>query len=337
MRHWTARSKAGRAYQGAGVTSRTGPLRATHVPKQLSRWVHRGRVSAKLRAMLVLRWTRAAAVQLVRLGGAGLRAGALLPIAALLFACGGQSKAGELAAGGPEAAGLSTSGPGAAGGAPSNRFAVCPTPLGSAAELALTPRADTNLELLALTLDTGKLTATQATYERVVADVETIRASAPSLESLAFWPPHDGHTLTITFGSDAMDAFGAGTYTAWDCLLDAYRAQIGPVIDVFPTYAPTLYLDGIFDMPRLAELFRQLPDVSVDINDTSGRRTLCARREGEHYEYVVDRGTGSCVAASPCTGSARQYSSDAPGEVTAGEIWFAADAPAPGWFRDACE
>jgi hypothetical protein len=43
---------------------------------------------------------------------------------------------------------------------------VCPTPLGTAEELALTPRVDTNLELLALTLDTGHITATQATYER---------------------------------------------------------------------------------------------------------------------------------------------------------------------------
>ncbi|MEY4544474.1 MAG: hypothetical protein RL685_669 [Pseudomonadota bacterium] len=276
--------------------------------------------------MLVFGLRRTAAVRLWLLGEA------------LLFACGGQGKEGEPAADGPEASALSPSGPGvAARGAPSNRFAVCPTPLGSAEELALTPRADTNLELLALTLDTGRLTATQATYERVVADVEAIRASAPSLASLAFWPPHDGHTLAITFGSDAMDAFGAGTYTAWDCLLEAYRAEIGGVIDTFPTYAPTLYLDGIFDMPRLAELFGQLPDVSVEINDTAGRRTLCARREGERYEYVVDRSNGSCDSTSACTGSARHFSSDAAGEVTVGEIWFAGEEPAPDWFRETCE
>jgi hypothetical protein len=258
-------------------------------------------------------------------------------VALLLLACGAESQDGK-SADAPETPEMASSGSGVpAGGGAANPFAECPTPLGTAEELALTPRADTNLELLALTLDAGHLTATQATYERVVADIGALRALAPSLATVVFTGPHDGHTLRITFGPDATGALAAGTYTAWDCLLDAYRAEIGYVTDIFPTYAPMLDLDGIFDMPRLARVFEQLPDVSVDINAFDGGRTLCASRDGEHYEYVVDRTNGGCDAPPRCTGSARHFASDAAGEVTVLESWTARDdAPAPGWFRDVC-
>ena len=185
-------------------------------------------------------------------------------------------------------------------------------------------------------MDAGQLTATQATYDRVVADVGAIRASAPSLAAIAFWPPHDGHTITITFGDDAMDALAAGTYTAMDCLLEAYRARIGSVVDAFP-YAPTLYLDGIFDLPRLAEVFEQLPDAQAQIDVAPGRRTLCASRDGDHYDYVVDR-TGRGCDSSSCTGIFRHFASDVPGELITLEYWQASDGtPAPDWFRAVCD
>ena len=101
-----------------------------------------------------------------------LGAGALV-----LLACGAQSNDGPSSADGPEASGAPTAASGGAEAA-ADRFAVCPMPLGSAEELALTPRADTNLELLALSLDVGHLTATQVTYERVVADIGALRAVA---------------------------------------------------------------------------------------------------------------------------------------------------------------
>jgi hypothetical protein len=256
----------------------------------------------------------------------------------VLLACGAKSGREASEAESSDAPGTSVSTSDApTRGAASNPFADCPTPIGTADELARTPRADTNLELLALSLDVGQLTATQATYERVAADIGAIRALAPSLSMIAFWPPHDGHSLLITFGDDATEALHDGTYTAWDCLLEAYRAEVGSVTDIFPTYSPTLYLDGIFDMPRLAQLFEQLPDVAVDINATPGRRTLCATRAGEHYEYVVDRTNFGCDSPPPCTGSARHFSSDVPGKITVLESWTADDdAAAPDWFRDVC-
>ncbi len=255
----------------------------------------------------------------------------------VLLACGAQRE--NITPGGEtETPDTSASGSGVAGGgAGVTSFSECPTPLGTAEELARTPRSDTNLELLALTLDVGQLTATQPTYDRVVADVGAIRESAPSLAMLAFSPPHDGHSFVIGFGSDATEALGAGTYTAWDCLLATYGARIGSVIDAFPSYAPTVYLDGIFDLPRLVQLFDQLPDAVVEMNAGGGERTLCAVRDGEHYEYVVDETNGECDAASECTGRARYFASDAPGDITLLESWGSLDAaPVPGWFLDVC-
>jgi hypothetical protein len=284
-----------------------------------------------------------AKVRSMRMHGVSPWAGVLSGLgygASVLLACGAQSD-GSADRGGVPAAGESPTSPSGSGvpvasGAASS-FSQCPTPIGTAEELARTPRSDTNLELLALTLDAGELTATQPTYERVVADVGAIRASAPSLATLAFSPPHDGRSLAVSFGSDATDALGAGTYTAWDCLLEAYRVRVGDVIDVFPTYAPTLYLDGIFDLPRLAQLFGQLPDVVVEMNPSVGGRTLCAVRDGEHYEYVVDETNGQCGSSSECTGRARYFASDSAGDVTLIASWGAVEgAPAPSWFGDVC-
>lgn len=264
--------------------------------------------------------------------------GSLLPFACgVLLACGGQSEnVGPAEIGesdGPGAPAATSEVPVAGAGA--DAFRQCPTPLGTAEELARTPREDAGLELLALLLDAGQVTATQATYERVVADVGAIRASASSLAALEFWGPHDGRTLRISFGERATEGLSAGTYTAWDCLLEAYRAEVGPVIDLFGGYAPTLSLGGIFDLPRVAEVFGQLPDASAEISLAPEQRTLCAARNGERYEYVVDRTNGSCRTS--CQGNARHFASDQAGEIALLDLWSAdSGEPPPGWFSALC-
>jgi hypothetical protein len=254
----------------------------------------------------------------------------------VLLACGEASENGGPAAGAPEASDTSGMGGPAAGAGP-DAYTVCPTPIGTAEELALTPRADTGLEQLALALDAGRLTATQATYERVVADIGAIRALAPSLANIGFSPPY-GYELTLNFNDAATDAMAAGRYTAWDCLLEAYRAEMQPMIDIFP-YTPTFFLGGIFDMPQIADLFDQLPGVTSQIYANDVSRTLCVSREGEHYEYVVDRTNGTCDAptAPRCTGSARHFTTNSPGAPTVLETWTAkAGEGAPAWFHDVC-
>jgi hypothetical protein len=69
--------------------------------------------------------------------------------------------------------------------------APCPDPLGTPEELALTPRADINLELLALVLEPGRAVVSQATYERVVADIEEARRLESLLDDIDYYAPHD--------------------------------------------------------------------------------------------------------------------------------------------------
>src|SRR6185312_12133886 len=57
----------------------------------------------------------------------------------------------------------------------------CTMPPTAAEGVAATPRADVNLELLALSIDPGRITADEDTYQRVVADITAIRKADPSL------------------------------------------------------------------------------------------------------------------------------------------------------------
>jgi hypothetical protein len=110
------------------------------------------------------------------------------------------------------------------------------------------------------------------------------------------------------------------------------------MVDIFP-YTPTFMLGGIFDMPQIAELFDQLPGVGAQIYVSDAERTLCVSRQGEHYEYVVDRTNGSCNAATPprCTGSARHFETNAAGAPVVLETWTGrAGEGAPAWFHDVC-
>src|SRR6187402_2787929 len=97
--------------------------------------------------------------------------------ACLLVACGGSSASHQGAAGSAGEAGASSVEAGAGGAAGS-----CMVSVPSPAVIASTPRADTNLELLALRLSSG-VVAEQAIYDRVVRDVAAIREADPSLST----------------------------------------------------------------------------------------------------------------------------------------------------------
>ena len=218
--------------------------------------------------------------------------------------------------------------------------APCPTPLGSSDELLSTPRADSNLELLALELEPGRVTASQGTYDRVVADLAAMRARAPSLDDIYFSPPHDGRTLDVELTENAILAVSAGAYPAWDCLGEAYGAEISWPIDFFGGFILQVQMRGIYDLPRIAELYRQLPGVLYANPSSSGGGPppLCAARDGNIYEYVVDRASARCETTSTCNQHrARHYVSDAPGQVTALEVWDSETGdPAPEWYVALC-
>jgi hypothetical protein len=64
-----------------------------------------------------------------------------------------------------------------------------------------------------------------------------------------------------------------------------------------------------------------------------------AWRDGERYEYVVDRRGGDCPAGCT-THDAHHVATDAAGEVTRLEAWQQGELsnePAPDWFRRICD
>jgi hypothetical protein len=211
----------------------------------------------------------------------------------------------------------------------------CPEPIGSLEELALTPRADPNLEQLALSLEPGTVTASQATYDRVVADVAAIRALEPDRADIGYRAAHDGKTLYLGLTDVAAQSLLAGEYSAWDCLNERYGASVGePNESLFGGWSLLLTLRGIYDLSRIAERYAALPGVTgAGPNSAVGDGpTLCAARDGGRYEYVVDRAGGDCPAG--CTEhDARAFASEAAGQITAVGAWTSASGEAaPAWF-----
>jgi hypothetical protein len=215
----------------------------------------------------------------------------------------------------------------------------CPTPIGSTDEVTLTPREDENLELLALRIDEGQMTASQDTYDRVVADVAAIRALEPALEDIRYFAPHDGRTILLQPGELALSSMHAGDYLAWDCLNDFYGLRSLEIqsYDTFSTVS--IELDGIYALDQMARLYAELPGIEfAESNGSDGDGpTICASRTGSSYEYVLDSAGGDCPLG--CTiHDAHRFVSTAPGEVEAREVWNnERDGAAPEWYRAACK
>jgi len=223
---------------------------------------------------------------------------------------------------------------------PSSLFNVCPSPIGEPSDLAATPRADANLEFLALVVEPDRAVASQANYDRVVADVAAIRALVPELASIEFRPFHDGRDVRVSFNEAGMEALNQNAFAGWFCLNEALGARVGSVVDVFPTYAPLVTLRGVHNMPHVKWLYEQLPGIGIGGAEiTEGRSpgpTWCVARDGSEYEYVLDWARGSC--STGCREhDAHHFSTRAAGEVTPLEVWRSAeDELPPDWFTRLC-
>jgi hypothetical protein len=213
----------------------------------------------------------------------------------------------------------------------------CPTPLGSVEDLALSPRDQPDLELLALRLEPERVTASQATYERVVADVAALRALAPRLVDNWLTPFEDGTRLTIAFDHIAAQSLEEGQYSAWNCLNEFYGASTPTVSGAMKSAWATLKLRGTYNLPLIAELYRQLPGVtSAGPEESNFMRTTCVARDGDHIEYVLYQGIGDCP--SGCTEHRYiRFASDVAGQVTQLDDWSSVgnEAP-PDWVGRVC-
>jgi hypothetical protein len=215
----------------------------------------------------------------------------------------------------------------------------CPTPLGTAEAIAATPREDEDLELLAIALDAGEVTASQETYDRLTADVASIRNLEPSLADIGYFPLDDGKTLFLIPTETALTTMQAGLYSAWDCLNDFYGVTSLIISEAESVDVDVIVeLKGNYAMDVLARVYAGLPGIertfptSVD-GDGS---TLCAARDGALFEYVVDRAGGPCPDGCT-THEAHHFRSTAPGVVEALEVWDSESVSAvPEWFARLC-
>ena len=163
---------------------------------------------------------------------------------------------------------------------------VCKNLPGAPAELARTPRADANLELLALALS-DELTADQAIYERLVRDVTDVRSMEARLKNVRYRPQYEGKTLLLRFSEAASKLFAEGQYRYWDCVNDRFGFESAEAI------APDLIkvrLKGIYDLEKLASVYARLPGVmSADPEENASRddgATILVTREGDVWHYV---------------------------------------------------
>jgi hypothetical protein len=208
----------------------------------------------------------------------------------------------------------------------------CPTPIGTASELAETPRADKTAEGLARELDGDRIVARQATYDRVVADVAAMTAFQPDLPLV---PEDDGRGLILTVDRPTFEAMKDGTYHDWDCLNEFY----GPATLDFHLFSSAQFvsvsLRGQFNLQLLLGLYGQLPGVTSAEPSSGGApdgSRTCLARTGETYEYAF-------MSFNPSI-RAWYFVSEAAGEVELREAWEGVDEaggpPLPEWVSRLC-
>jgi hypothetical protein len=165
---------------------------------------------------------------------------------------------------------------------------------GIAADVAATPRADRELEHLAVVME-GGVAASHAAYDRVVAEVTAIRAQHPALAGTEYIPHHRPHSLIMTFDPPTFAAIEAGTYHGWDCLNAWYGGTPDPVSIIS---GAILHFDGVYETERLLADYLRLPGAvsgDLDIVGFFGPfvpSVLCGLREGEAHLYFFDQRAG---------------------------------------------
>ena len=207
----------------------------------------------------------------------------------------------------------------------------CPPALASASELAATPRADTNLELLAIAKSPLKLIADQAIYDRLVRDVRLIRAERPSLANVSFWPRRqDGKRLGLRVPTSIVDQIEKGEYHGWDCLNAAYGLENIETFQRISREYVSVTLKGIYNMDLIAAEYAQLPEViSVETTVVGGDGpTICLSMGPDVWQYAFDEASGDCPAG--CTEHHYWlFSTSAAGPVMASGDWIPGNGTVP--------
>jgi hypothetical protein len=220
---------------------------------------------------------------------------------------------------------------------------ACPPGQATPAEIAATPRADGNLEMLALWIG-KKLTAPQAYYDRIVRDVGAIRAKAPELARVQFTPLYSGTSLMLQVTAAALQEMRNKTYQPWVCANRLYGAREDKFnLSGFGDLV-VLEFKGRYNEDLLAEEYGRMPGVRAAQRNTLGGiggpwQTICATPEGDTWHYVFAAPQG----ASGVSGTYHHFSTAADGSVTAlgSHALAGGAAPLPDWVtkyvsKDAC-
>ncbi len=200
------------------------------------------------------------------------------------------------------------------------------------AEILATPRADTNIEALAISM-TGTLTAPQAVYDRLVTDIDAIRTMmttiAPGVSAISYRPPDDMQRMMMGFDSASLAAVQAGTYTDWDCPNQWYEMQ---QVDASSSYV-LVEFEGIYNIPMLAAEYATFPGVQYAERNgmMGGGPTICGTIDGDTWHILMVNGYGDCP--SGCINRDYYYftttSTTAP--VAGGEWSNSSGTTAPAW------
>jgi hypothetical protein len=202
---------------------------------------------------------------------------------------------------------------GASGAAPEG----CGVGLDDQVDVSVTPRADMNLELMALKYSPS-FVADEAIYYRLVRDVKAIREAEPSLRDVRYFAPDDGRSLMLRVEPSTLARMRTGEYHDWDCLNRALVVTSTELSEgTFLPYAE-LTLKGIYNLEQLATKYAALEGVkSVGPSYGGGDGpTICVTREGPTWHYVFDQAYGDCTAG--CIEHLfEHFSTDADGTVNA--------------------
>jgi hypothetical protein len=215
--------------------------------------------------------------------------------------------------------------------------AGCPIdPGATASELAATPRANAELELLALTLGT-RIVADPPTYDRVSRDMTAIRGGHPELDDVRVRFPFD-QKLRVVVDSANAKPLQAGTYHAFDCI----NAQYGGVDQRDVTLATdgsnastTVKFRGFFAIDRLACRYLDVPGViqiHADVRVGDGSTVFAWTEDGSAFHYVFDRAGGDCPAGCT-THDLTHFRTDLDGSIVLVEKVSTADGSRlPSWM-----
>jgi len=202
---------------------------------------------------------------------------------------------GGAATGGAGAGGVSTGGSAGDAGAPAGG-AGCDDYEGLATpeEVATTPRADAEVEILALRAG-DVLLAPDDVVARIGRDLAAIRADYTDVATITPRLRASPSSVLVLFDDDTVDDVEADSYTAWDCPNALYRAT-----DISePRFGGvTITFEGRFEPEILGTEYAKLPGVTNAGASPSigGGNDISIDVVGESYHWVFIQGSGDCQA-----------------------------------------